>query len=330
MTIEAIESACEAQSAPVHVPHPLDVGPLALHETFYPIGCPLEIRTNAPEILEMYSNMWPARTQRYAFAPMLSDVYVAPGGPDECPPAPCTRYQRPIFTNIADGQHHVVVDKDRRRTWTSLTTTVLRHRLYVETFFLMMPLATLPMNGIHAACVAWNNRGVLLCGDSGAGKSTLSYACARAGWDYISDDMSLLVDPPRRIIAGNSHLVRFRPAAAELFPEIRGLELTPRGAGKPSIELSTFPMTHVKRRHEVRVDFIVFLNRRNPGPPQLVPYRKDVARLYMSQGLYGSDQAERDHAQAVDHLLNLDVLELHYSNLDFAIERLRKLVEEGH
>jgi energy-coupling factor transporter ATP-binding protein EcfA2 len=218
---------------------------------------------------------------------------------------------------------------ERGKTWVSLTAAVLRHRLYVEAYFLMMPLSTLPVKPIHAACVAWREQGIMLCGDSGAGKSTLSYACARVGWDYISDDMSLLIDGSSRLVAGNSELVRFRPAAAELFPEIRGLELTPRAMGKPSIELSTFSMRHVKRCEQARVDFVVFLNRRNGGPPALVPYRKDVARLYMSQGLYESDQQERHHLQAVDRLLERDVLELRYSDLGWAVDRLRRLIEEG-
>lgn len=329
MTIQEIETACDAQSVPAYVPHSLDAGPLPLRAMFYPFGFALEVRTNATEVLEMYSKLWPERAQLYDFATMLCDVYVAPGGPEKCPPNPSYRYQRPIFTSIADGQNHVVVDVERGRTWMSLTTAVLRQRLYLEAFFLMMPLTTLPVKAVHAACIAWRGQGIMLCGDSGAGKSTLSYACARAGWDYISDDMCLLVDGSRRLVAGNSDLVRFRPTAAELFPEIRGLELTPRAAGKPSIELSTFSMSHVKRCEQVRVDFVVFLNRRDSGTPALVSYRKDVARLYMSQGLYGCDQQECRHMQAVDYLLKRDVFELRYSELGWAVERLRRLVEEG-
>lgn len=329
MTIEEIEAACETQSAPLHVPHPLDAGALRLRAMFYPFGFPLEVRTNAGEVLEMYGKMWSEGVQRYDFEPMLCDVYVAPGGSEQCPPNPSYLYQRPLFTSIADGQHHVVVDMERQRTWMSLTRAVLRQQLYLDAFFLMMPLATLPVRAVHAACVVWKGRGIMLCGDSGAGKSTLSYACAHAGWDYVSDDMCILVDGPRRLVAGNSNLVRFRPTAADLFPEIRGRELTPRATGKPSIELSTVPMTHVKRCEQARIDFVVFLNRRNPEPAGLVPYRKDVARLYMSQGLYGCDQQERQHLDAVDYLLELDVHELRYSDLGWAIERLRRLAEEG-
>ncbi len=329
MTVEEIEAACVAGAASIRAPHPLETPDLTFSATFYPMGFPLEVRTNAPEILEMTSRLWPEFTQQYEAAPAVSEVYVIDGGAEECPPATQYRYQRPLFFSIADAQHYTVIDMEQRRTFTSITRASLAHRLYLEYFFLMMPLCTLPARGVHAACVARNGRGVLLCGDSGAGKSTLAYACARAGWEYISDDGCLLIDGARRIVAGNCHQVRFRPAAREIFPEISDLEPTPRAGGKPSIELSTVPMTHVKRCLQTRIDSIVFLNRSKPVPAELVPYRKDVARLYMQQGLYVSDEAERQHAEAVEHLLEVPVFELRYSNLDWAIERLRVLVEEG-
>jgi hypothetical protein len=182
---------------------------------------------------------------------------------------------------------------------------------------------------VHAACVALDGHGVLLCGDSGAGKSTLSYACARSGWTYVTDDSSFLLNSgTKRLVTGNCHQVRFRPSAAELFPEIRGLEITPRAAGKPSIELPTGPMPYMNLSQNAKVDFIVFINRR-PGPPQLRPYRTDVARYFMRQALYGTPQSLATQYEAIDHLLTAEIFELRYSDLDWAIDRLKTLVREG-
>jgi hypothetical protein len=329
MTIKEIEAICAVDAAPAQVPHPLDTPDLSLRATFFPMGFPLEVRTNAPEILEMSSRLWAEFTQQYEATPAVSEVYVADGGVEECPAAPQYRFQRPLLVSIADPRHYTVIDMERCRTFTSITRASLMHRLYLEFFFLMMPLSTLPARGMHAACVASNGHGVMLCGDSGAGKSTLAYACARAGWEYISDDGCLLIDGLRRIVAGNCHQVRFRPAAREFFPEIRGQKLTPRAGGKPSIELSIALMPHLKHCLQTRIDFIVFLNRREPEPAGLVPYRKEVARIYLQQGLYASKEAENQHAQEVEHLLEAPVFELRYGDLDWAIERLHTLVEEG-
>lgn len=52
---------------------------------------------------------------------------------------------------------------------------------------------------LHAAAAAMDGRTLLLLGASGAGKSTTSAALGAAGWDVLSDDISILWDgdPPR-------------------------------------------------------------------------------------------------------------------------------------
>jgi hypothetical protein len=78
------------------------------------------------------------------------------------------------------------------------------------------------------------------------------------------------------------------PFGVKLFPELEGLEITPRAAGKPSIELPTDPMPGSLCATTAQVDFLVFLNRRASGPQELVPYRRDVARYFMRQRLFGT------------------------------------------
>jgi hypothetical protein len=87
-------------------------------------------------------------------------------------------------------------------------------------------------------------------------------------------------------------------------------------------------MTHITLAQTAKVDFIVFLNRRT-GPPQLRPYRTDVARHFMRQALYGSPESRALQYEAIDHLLKVEVFELRYDDIDWAIGRLRMLVREG-
>lgn len=47
---------------------------------------------------------------------------------------------------------------------------------------------------VHAASLALNDGATLMFGASGAGKSTLTAAMAAAGWDIMSDDMSILTE----------------------------------------------------------------------------------------------------------------------------------------
>lgn len=329
LTVREMELSCDALEPPECPEHPLKLPELSLSNTFFPLGFPLQVRTNSATILEMCQRLWGQFTHQHVTTPMRYDVYVTEGGTPDCPPAPSYQYAEPLFVSIADAQHYGVVDMAHGITTSSITKASLQHSLYIEHFFLMLSLGTIPAKAIHAACVAWKGSGILLCGDSGAGKSTLAYACARAGWEYISDDGSFVLDCDEPWVTGNCNLVRFRPSAAGLFPEIRGLDETPRAAGKPSIELSTLALDGIARRHQVRVKAVVFLNRGISAGAQLSPYSKDVARLYMRQGIYGTPAIRMKHYAAIERLLNVDVFQLHYEKLQHAIECLRRYVEEG-
>src|ERR1700733_6732994 len=333
MTIEEIEAACEASEVLDFSRHFLDAPELSLRRIFYPLGFPAELRTNSAEMLAEFEEKWGIFEKRFDTETIQVDIQVVETDSTECPPAPSCRIMQPLVVTVSDSNNYSIADISRNRTQMVLSTAGLRNKPYLRCFFMDSivgcHLATRHATPVHAACVALDGSGVLLCGDSGAGKSTLSYACARSGWTYITDDSSFLLNSgTKRLVTGNCHQVRFRPSAAEFFPEVRGLEITPRAVGKPSIELPTAPMTHMTLAQSAKVDFIVFLNRRT-GTPQLRPYRTEVARYFMRQALYGSPESLAVQYEAIDHLLKAEVFELQYDNIDCAIDRLRLLVREG-
>jgi hypothetical protein len=313
--------------------HEIDAPALSLHKMFYPLGFPAEVRTNCTGVLEIMEELWGKFERQHDTEPILADVHVVEGSSTECPPAPVYRYMAPLLLGVADGDNYCVSDLQRSKSQITISRAALQSKLYAGYFLLGSPVthvATRFTTPVHAGCVALDGKGVLLCGDSGAGKSTLSYACAGAGWTFISDDGSFVInDREDRMVTGDCHRVRFRPTTAELFPELEGLEITPRAAGKPSIELPTAPMPHMSCAQNAQVDYIVFVNRYSGGAQELRPYRKDVARYAMQQTFYGLPEVRKKNNETIERLLEAEVFELRYTELDWGIDRLQRLVREG-
>ena len=333
MTVQEIEAACREFEPSGCEEYYNDAPPLTLETMLFPLGFPLRIRTNSAEALHLCRMKWGALEQAFDSDPLETHIHVVERQSRECPPAPVFRVMENMLLVTADADNVCVAQFPNGKTRMVVSSAAIAHPAYFsQTFLEAAPAAqiwTRIATPIHAACVAIDGRGVLLCGDSGAGKTSLSYACARAGWQFISDDSSyLLHNDAGRQVLGDCHQVRFRPSAAELFPEISGAEITPRAFGKPSIELPTSTW-QINATNCAQVDFIVFLNRRQRDVEDMVRYRRDVARCYMRQNLFGTSQTRLTQHAAIERLLSAEVLELRYQSLEWAVSRLERLVREG-
>jgi hypothetical protein len=244
------------------------------------------------------------------------------------------RGQKHLLSIVADAQNFAVCDREQGFAFAWIDRDAADHTAYLRYHFLeaiaLSMLSSCHVTPLHAACVELDGQGVLLCGNSGAGKSSLSFACARAGWKYISDDASYLVRKGGgRLIVGNSHQVRFRPSAAELFPELEGLSPTPRVTGKPSIEVPTALMPGVTTARQSTVEYIIFLNRVESDRAELVPFPKELAIEWASQSQAGTAPNDEIQAASVRELLNAQLFELRYRTLDGAVAQLEGLIRRG-
>jgi hypothetical protein len=303
-----------------------------LVQTFYPLGFPVEISTNSQAILEMAAESWGAFHQDFSIPPVRIQVGVVEGKGSACPRAPTCRVQKHLFSFVADQENFGIIDLNESFASVWLADHVIQYRKYLRYHFLecaaICQIATRYATGIHAACVVRNGIGVLLCGDSGAGKSTLSYACAKAGWTYVTDDSSFLVHGQNELlVTGNCHQVRFRPATASIYPEINGREIVQRTEiGKPSIELVP-SLQGLGSSQTAKVQFLVFLNRRDGINAFLRPFSREVARAFLRQGRFSPPDILFTQYAAIDRLLNTEVLELRYTDLAWALDRLAELAD---
>ena len=306
---------------------------LGHHASYTPFGFPLRLNSNEEEVLECAREIWGEFPALFERTPMTLSVLVTEGVLEACPPTPVCRMRDHMVMNIADVENFSIVDLERGMAFVSVSQAAVRNREYFRYFFLessaMAVIAHLQATGIHAACVAWNNNGVLLCGDSGAGKSTLAYAAARAGWTYVTDDASFLVlGNGDGLVAGNCVLARFRPDAGRFFEELAGrAPMIRAGIGKPSVELPV-ASAPIFRSPTARVKHVVFL-KRGEHTQELVEFPTEVARQYFAQRIECMPYRKEEHLENIEGLLRNGVRELRYHSLEWAVERLRKLVEEG-
>jgi hypothetical protein len=308
---------------------------LPLWSVYYPLGFPVEVTTNSHEILAAAQESWGHFRKTFSEPPVQLRIGVVEGGPQECPPIPVCRGQFNLLTRIADPGNFVVCDIRQGSAFGWLTSAAVENRAYLRYCFLegtaLTLLSLLHLTPTHSACVQLHGRGVLLCGDSGAGKSSLAFACARNGWTFLSDDGSFLVRRGmERVVTGNPHQMRFRESAIELFPELKSQRITPRITGKMAIELATDSMPEISTTSECSINYIVFLNRREPEPPGLCCFPRNKALPWFEKTICYGEKAIRDAQKASLHnLLTAEILELRYSNLDFAVNQLKTLVREG-
>ncbi len=303
----------------------------------YPLGFKVELNTNSEQVLAAADESWscfPARPQLQSSSALRLQIGIAENSSGQCPPTPICRAREHLLSIVADRENFATCDLHKGFALAWLSQGAERRRSYLRYHFLeaaaLILLTASRVTPLHAACVERAGCGVLLCGDSGAGKSSLAFACARAGWTYITDDASYLVNGRSdRLVAGNSHQMRFRPSAAELFPELQGLSVTPRAAGKPSIELPTDRLPYLRTADQCRIDRIVFLNRRDHTPPGLFPFPPELAWEWLFRPLSNSYGRVDAHAAALTSLFTVPVHELRYSELDWAVRRLDSLAWEG-
>jgi len=311
----------------------LHVFDMPLEEVFYPRGCPVSIRTNSPEVLAAAAESWCHSSQLLSVPALRIEVGVLPAIASHPLQIPVSRSRENLLSTIADVHNFCVCDVRQGFAFCWLSEHTVADHAYLRYYFLEATALSLVsakyLTPIHGACVARHGRGVLLCGDPGAGKSSLSFACARRGWTFLSDDATCLVRGRKgRTVIGNPQHIHFRESALELFPDIQHIPLRPRINGDISIELPTDSYDGIETARETEVDFVLFLNRQDGVLPSVRPFSRDAAIAYLSQVLcYGDEQIREDQKKSLVNLLSAEVLEFQYSDLDSAVEFLRRLSE---
>jgi len=300
---------------------------LPLKGTFHPMGFRLDLATNSRDVIEAAEEAWSGQRQEFDTASMTMQVFVTAEGPLA---EPGTHHKAgALYSDVSDPYNFAHVDLAAQVAAVYVSQkTVSDHTwlrwFYVESIaYLMLDQRHLVL--VHGGLVARQDAGVLLCGASAAGKSTLAYACARAGWTFISDDCAALL-PGRadRLALGRPRQIRFRSDAPRLFPELNGYVVRARPTGKLAVEVPTSALD-IRTASRTNVEAIAFIER-GTGAASVRPIPADEAfeRILADLPTYG-EESDAIHEHMVRRLCTAPAYVLQYDDLSDAVRLLSVL-----
>ena len=139
----------------------------------YPLGYPVDITSNSELAFEAASLSWGSWPALFDVAPMRFEIetHAGPASMD----IPC--FEAPSgWLRFSDGDHNFAVFELEARTGYMSVSALgdqARFRHHWLEALVLSALDSVFFTPLHAACVARDGAGTLLCGDSGAGKSFL-------------------------------------------------------------------------------------------------------------------------------------------------------------
>jgi len=307
---------------------------LPLETVLHPLGFKLQLNTNSPEIIQAANDQWAGFPA--LFTGRQLEIRVAVSG-QETAPAPDTliwRAQRHLLALEADQNNFGICDIEKGFSFCWLVPATARNHDFFRTHLLNIliqaPLWHSHITRVHAACVARNGRGVLLCGASGAGKTCLAFACARRGWTLVTGEVSsILRNASGRLALGNPRYLHFRDSAAAIFPELSGRLSLPNSVGKFTVEVSAADLG-LSTAFQAPIAAVVFLDRRPDAPARFTPVSSSDAFRALEDDLPLFPQPQYDaHRAALRHLVENGAYELRYHDLDQAAALLDTLVQSA-
>jgi hypothetical protein len=327
-----VSAACNVV-APVYDPLCYAVD-LPLRSVLYPFGFPVEFLTNSRDVQLAVEESWGGYPQSFWEPPMEIRVVIDHADPDERATGLVWRAQKHLVSLLSDARNFAVCDLRGQFAYCWVTAATARDRSWMRSFYLDTMVNLLlwyrHFTGIHAGCVALDGRGVLLCGESGAGKSCLTYACARRGWTFISDESPCLLPGGGRTVAGKPRQIHFRETAFELFPELLGRPVAPNPVGKISFEVATAGVPGIQTAHHCEVHAVVLLRRIGSNPARLVelPAEEAFERLKADLPLF-AEPAHEERLASLRNLVEVGAYELRYLDLDSAVNELEYMIRRG-
>jgi hypothetical protein len=179
---------------------------------------------------------------------------------------PCLRGLGHLVVAEFDRENSILVDLRAARAVGRFSPGLAENRAFWRRMIFPLLLgvagATLGVTALHCACVARQEKGLLLAGNSGAGKSTLALALAQRGFAYISDEWTYVSRSDGRLQAwGLPTPLKLLPDAVTFFPELANARPAKSLNGELAFEVDPTEVFDVRREQSCEPRWLVFLER---------------------------------------------------------------------
>jgi len=204
------------------------------------------------------------------------------------------------------------------------------------------PLLTIPLievlkrrerYSVHAAALARHGKGLVIAGSSGSGKSTLALALARAGFDFMGDDMLFLVRQSGGLRAlALPEAFDLTDHSVSLFPELGDLLALPRKPGWPKHQLWVDERFGAKIAWQAEPKVLIFPRVAPSGKSSLRPMERSEAVFELVPNiLLTESRSSQQHLDALTELVKSSACYRLETGTDFdeLARRLEALLEEA-
>ncbi|HZO90936.1 MAG TPA: hypothetical protein VFB38_21605 [Chthonomonadaceae bacterium] len=313
--------------------------PAPLVARYNVLGAPLEFATNAPTLAalaeETFGGWGTPDAQAGEVLHLRVYLHNAPEAPSAQTALPLLiRAQGPYFW-ITLGSSLGFADRAAGFAAAFVTPAVAANRYLAQTGFLECLGIYLASRArpatLHAAALAHHDRCVLLTGGSGAGKSTLAYACLRAGFGLLAEDIVFSTGEGTPLLVwGNPCHLHLLPNAVRFFPELANAERIRQLNGETKLRIAVNAVRPGAAITRMPVWGVCSLSRASCAAPRFLP--ADAAQIRTALTDFKGDPPLDRAAMtaAVDTLLAGRIAHLEVgADLEAAVAVLRNWIETG-
>ncbi len=246
--------------------HNIDAGAMPLREHFFVAGASCSVSTNSQAVMDALAGWRSSRDDAHSRSFRLT-VLVDTSAERSSDTTPHFRGMHHLVTASFGESELFVFDLSRRTVSGVVSKQAAEDARFWRTLLLPISVgvigAVIGVVPMHAACVDWRGKGLMIAGASGAGKSTLAVALSRRGFSLVSDDWTYVAQEGGKLTAyGISAPVKLLADAQRLFPELAAFQPAKSLNGEVAFELDAGTVFGSAVRSQSDPRWLVLLERR--------------------------------------------------------------------